>query len=543
MRLKSAFRLFVNRTFAKATITEYILLLSIVAFSLLFSLYGIQKYEYYRTGFGDFGQRVQIAWLVSKGHVTAWALGRPILIVLGVPFALYPYPATLLILQSSLLALGALPLYRIARRELKNRWHALIISILYLIYPALGGVNQYEYHDEAIMIPFMIFAFYFYSTKRTKSYLISLLFGLFSSSFVVLIGAFLALSFLIDYSESKSKTSIRFAALTVCLILAWAVYLELTPFIPQFQLSTLPVRGYTLVGSSTFIDPLIIIRNPIQFISESWSDKVQFLIYLFAPVIFLPLLSLRRLLPAFPWLAVVITNGAQITVHGVFQLWHVFTSFVIPFVFVSTIYGLKQFTLVANDPEVASRRLRQMLVLMLIISVVVYSGTGVFSPFSPVRVLSWGDTTAPIDVTCSDINAICQTELPYHGIWPTPVANYTVLNWFVSQIPDNYSVLTQNQIGSKLWERAVPIYVFYQPGYDSAYLLKYQPDAIIVDYSLAALCSSCLTEMLATGNYTLYASYVQSGIYLYFKSSTYLGSRSVQANAAYPSALSGILDG
>ncbi len=531
MRLKSAFRLFVNRTFAKATITEYMLLLSIVAFSVLFSLYGIQKYEYYRSGFGDFGQRVQIAWLVSQGHVTAWALGRPILIVLGVPFALYPYPATLLVLQSSLLALGALPLYMIARRELKNRWHALIISILYLIYPALGGVNQYEYHDEAMMIPFMIFAFYFYSTKRTKSYLISLLFALFSSSFVVLIGAFLALSFLIDYSESKSKTSIRFAVLTVCLILAWAVYLELTPFIPQFQLSTLPVRGYTLVGSSVFIDPLIIIRNPIQFISESWSDKVQFLIYLFAPVIFLPLLSLRRLLPAFPWLAVVITNGTQITTHWVFQLWHQFTSFVIPFVFISGIYGLKQFATGLPDAHEASRRVGKMIILMLVVSLLVSSATGVFSPLRPVKSFSWGDTTAPIDATCPDLFPICQTNYTYHGVWPTPVANYSILNWFIAQIPDNHTVLTQNQIGSKLWKRAVPVWVFSQPGYDSTYFLKVLPDVILFDYGLnpgspgADVCQDCVNSLLSTGQYTLYASFAQAGIYLYFKSSTQLGSQ------------------
>jgi len=101
---------------------------------------------------------------------------------------------------------------------------------------------------------------------------------------------------------------------------------------------------------------------------------------------------------------------------------------------------------------------------------------------------------------------------PYHGVWPTPVADYTVLNTFVSMIPANVTVMTQNVIGSKLAERFPPVYIFYQPGYKNV-----QTDSILIDINVDGFCSQCMTVLLGSGNYTLSASYDEGGIYLYMR--------------------------
>src|SRR5690349_12904124 len=106
----------------RETIPEWLLGSAILIYSIFFSAYLSQKYDYFRTGYFDFGQAVQTAWLVSQGHLNGLALGRPITIVAGLFFALYPHPETLLVLQSYALGIGALPVYLLAHKELENKW-------------------------------------------------------------------------------------------------------------------------------------------------------------------------------------------------------------------------------------------------------------------------------------------------------------------------------------------------------------------------------------------------------------------------------------
>src|SRR5262249_2692977 len=128
---------------------EFYILTAIICYSVFFSIYLGQKYEYYRTGYFDFGQSVQTVWLAAHGHFTALALGRPISIIAVLPYLLFPNPLSLLIFQSFVLGLGAVPIYLLALRELQNSGHAFAIAILFLSSAPLWGVNLYEYHDLA----------------------------------------------------------------------------------------------------------------------------------------------------------------------------------------------------------------------------------------------------------------------------------------------------------------------------------------------------------------------------------------------------------
>jgi len=151
-----------------------------------------------------------------------------------------------------------------------------------------------------------------------------------------------------------------------------------------------------------------------------------------------------------------------------------------------------------------SRLMCVLLLATLLLGIV----AGGFSPFSVPQPLSVGDSTVPTDI---DPNS------QFHGIMPTPVANTTLLNWFIEQIPSNYSVLTQNQIGSKLGERLPNVWTFYQNNYNNA---KFSPDAILIDYNLPGSCAACLSQFSASGDYYLFTSYDEGGIYLYFKNSS-----------------------
>ncbi len=89
----------------------------------------------------------------------------PILFILIPFYALYPKPETLLVLQTTILAAGAIPLYLISREILKNRI-SIVPPLIYLLYPALHGGNWFDFHPQAF-IPLLVFSlFYFYLKKH-----------------------------------------------------------------------------------------------------------------------------------------------------------------------------------------------------------------------------------------------------------------------------------------------------------------------------------------------------------------------------------------
>src|SRR6266540_563514 len=94
----------------RLSILEWALVAAIATYTLFFSMYLIQKYDNYRTGYFDFGQSVQTVWLASQGRFNALALGRPISMIAAVLYLAYPHPATLLAFQSYVIGMGALPI-------------------------------------------------------------------------------------------------------------------------------------------------------------------------------------------------------------------------------------------------------------------------------------------------------------------------------------------------------------------------------------------------------------------------------------------------
>ncbi len=474
-------------------------------YSILFSIYLIQKYEYFRTGYYDFGLGVQTVWLASTGRLNGLALGRPINILAGGIYAVYPHPETLLALQSYALAVGALAIYLLARRELGNPWYALAFSQLYLISPVLWGINQYEYHDLAFCVPFLLFAAYFYSLRRIRPYLVSLAFALTTSPFVGVIALAMVGSLAIQsYRDPRLSNRLAFPLTTAASTLVFILYLEILPLLPSFSQANVGTSTYTFFGSTAYVNPLAAVRDPIGSIGYAWLQKGEYLLELLGPVLFLPVASKHRFLPALPWLGVVVSYTPTLGSGGLgpvyqFSQW---SSFLLPFVFIGGIYGLKQIRS-SMFRTLVRVRTKTILVVMIVLMILVGSFSSGLSPFGPQTELSVGDNTIPTQVQQGSL---------LHGIWPTPVRDRPILDWFVAQIPLNYSVLTQNQLGSKLGERFAPVYVFYSPGYKDLFA-----DAILVDYNLEGLCTSCLNNILTSESYVIHLSYKEGGIFLYYK--------------------------
>src|SRR5262245_15516252 len=74
-------------------------------------------------------------------------------------YAVFRHPLALLALQSAALGAGAFAVHRLAVRKLHDEATGVLFAGLYLLYPAVGYTNLFEFHPETLSTPLLLFAF------------------------------------------------------------------------------------------------------------------------------------------------------------------------------------------------------------------------------------------------------------------------------------------------------------------------------------------------------------------------------------------------
>ncbi|MGH9061280.1 MAG: DUF2079 domain-containing protein, partial [Acidimicrobiales bacterium] len=138
------------------------------AYAVRFSLLSVAVQDGYGTPAYDMGIFDQGIWLLSRFHATfVTIMGRDLfgdhtsfILLLAVPlYWVYPHASALLVLQSCLLALAAVPIYLLARPRLGTGC-ATLLAAAYLLNPALQNGNLEQFHPEAFLVLTMAVAIY-----------------------------------------------------------------------------------------------------------------------------------------------------------------------------------------------------------------------------------------------------------------------------------------------------------------------------------------------------------------------------------------------
>jgi uncharacterized membrane protein len=156
----------------------------IVAYIAFFGTFTILKHNAFQTTAFDLGNVDQAVWNTRHGQPFATTniegltdrLGthvEPILLPISLLYFVWSDPRTLLLLQTVVIALGAWPLYLLAKRQI-GRWTdermasilALTLALAYLLFPALQSANVFDFHAVALAPTFFLFALYFLETER-----------------------------------------------------------------------------------------------------------------------------------------------------------------------------------------------------------------------------------------------------------------------------------------------------------------------------------------------------------------------------------------
>ena len=173
-----------------------LLVVFIVAYVVYFTYRSTTQYRGYGDGTFDLGFYDQGVWLLSRFHAPYVTLmGRDLfgdhaqfLVLALVPFYwLRPDPTTLFGIQSLMLALGAVPVYMLARRRLGVPMYGALLAGCFLLHPALGLTNLENYHPDSFLVPLLGFAIYGAIERRPRLFIVCSVLALLVKEDVVLV--------------------------------------------------------------------------------------------------------------------------------------------------------------------------------------------------------------------------------------------------------------------------------------------------------------------------------------------------------------------
>lgn len=289
-----------------------------------------------------------------------------ILIPLAPLFALAPHPLTLLGMQTVALASGAIPVWRLARREFPTGPLPVACAALYLLHPALGYLNLFEFHPETLAVPLLLWCVLEVRAGRTLRAGLAAGLAMLAREDVAL--AVLGLGAVAMLSRPRRPRM----AVVLAVLAAASLYLSfgvLKPWLLAGQAEY--AKMYSRWGESAGGIAAGILSRPLEALSAFWMTpgnpadtllKQQLWLHLFLPVGAVALLAPLWLLPALPIFAehLLAERTHQHTI--VFQ----YTALSLPFIAMATVLGLRTATRLLAPAAGSARRAASVLAVVLV---------------------------------------------------------------------------------------------------------------------------------------------------------------------------------
>jgi uncharacterized membrane protein len=163
------------RRVASATTTVWA---AMAAYAAGFSVLAALEHRAFETGRFDLGNMVQAVWSTAHGRpldVTELdgdqinRLGAhvdPLLVAFAPLWWVWPSPTVLLVVQAIAIALGALPVFWLARKHLDSERLATLFALSYLLYAPVQWLPLDEFHPVALACPLLLYAVWFLDEER-----------------------------------------------------------------------------------------------------------------------------------------------------------------------------------------------------------------------------------------------------------------------------------------------------------------------------------------------------------------------------------------
>jgi len=284
------------------------LVLGIGAYTILFTSLAVLRYRaFYSYEWTDLAGINQVMWSAVHGDwffqsvTDQYFMGhfQPILALLCIPYFIVPRVTTLFFLAALAVALGAVPVFLIARRVLSPKagvWWAWA----YLLYSPLHNITLTDFRPVVFCIPCLLAAFYVFERKRFGWFCAWCVAAVFCQENIGLCVAFLG------FYALWRRRSLKWVLTPILLGTLWFT-LCTRAIMPMFFGDALyPFGGYLYlwIGDKGAGDLVVkILKNPLQYAALALSpSRVQLLLKCFWPLCFLPFVApVVMLVPAAGW--------------------------------------------------------------------------------------------------------------------------------------------------------------------------------------------------------------------------------------------------
>jgi uncharacterized membrane protein len=375
-----------------------VVVVAMLLFAIWFSAYSIRLHEAHRTHKADLGQIDLAIWNTAHGRFVQEIKDdqvstrltdhvEPIFLLVAPVFWLWDDVRALLILQALALALGAWPIYLLARRKIADcglrtivpgaqrsgiadspnvqtsnvkrqssivAWGAVIFALAYLLTPALQAAAAAEFHALALAPVFIAWALWSVESRRWGQFAIAAILLMCMQEGMALLAALLGVYALVMVrrgvaTQSRNTADERRGEIVgVVVALVGLVWFYVTTFviIPHYAaqiygLAQTPYAArYGALGDS-FADVLkSFVTRPLVALSIAIEPaRVRYLIGLLMPTAFLGLLGPEILLLSLPLLLANLFSSFPMQYFGELH----YSAPLVPYFTLAAMIGLRRF--------------------------------------------------------------------------------------------------------------------------------------------------------------------------------------------------------
>jgi uncharacterized membrane protein len=330
----------------RAPSTRTLLWVAVAAYAVGFSALSVLRHRAFATGRFDLGNMIQAIWSTAHGHplqITGLRgdqisrLGAhfdPILAAFAPLWLAWPSPDMLLVVQALAVALGALPVYWLARKHLGSERAGLGFALAYLIYPPTQWLTLNEFHPVALACPLLLFAIWFLDEGRLLPFAACAIVAATTKEEIALVVAGLGLWYAFAHGRRVTGGAVAVAGVAVALIAIEVV-------IPHFNragTSSFFTR-YSQVGSTPGGIVHTALTDPWKIVTTALTGRgLGYLAQLVLPLALLVVLAPLALIAAVPELAVNLLSAASTQTSIRFH----YTAGLIPVLIGAAVFGAKR---------------------------------------------------------------------------------------------------------------------------------------------------------------------------------------------------------
>ena len=351
----------------------------------------------------------------------------PIVYLLAVPFKIWPYGETLIVMNFIIIASSIIPLWKLSRRLGFDKNMSLIWLAIFLWNVTVQYITIYEFEVLRFSIPIFLWILYFLEERRWREFYVFLIIALLireDVSLTILMFGLYVCFFLKDFRHGLPIVTVS------------AVYFIL---VTQLVMPSLNEGG--VVPHLNFLSYFFAnLNNPDEFFINLFDPiKLANIFMIFLPLLFFPLFGWRILTCCFAVLGVGMLSKSY--THLAYMLYYVSAS--LPFLYYALLKSwpqlltfLKRFPGVPYDNILLGKALQSMLFTSTIVTCII------FGP-SPISLQFWLEDVRPYPF---------RTQRHHYSAFEVN-DHHRIVADLVNLIPDNAIVSTEQFFAPILFKK------------------------------------------------------------------------------------------